>query len=493
MADQLQIRGGDTASNSTFTGAQRELSIDTSKNQLIVHDGVTPGGHPLLNEKGGNMTGDLTLGTDKITLDASDGSATFKGRVKADTRTSGGNAVYALNTTTSIDDATVKIANGGSPGGGSIGYLISGLGVNSDKAFNIKNDGSAEFAGGDIFMAASGNIRAYGYTAARTSGEAFRVDNNGTQTAAINADGSGTFAGPLIVGSDAPASLGTTIYPSLIDTRRDDGAEVFECFSNGNTLNDRTIILKANGSGEFASDLTAQTLIARPSGGGVYSSRSVGGTSLVWRAGGGDFDPDDASTYTSTIAANGSASFAGGKALITSGGSFLADSGGNASSDAKVTINATGSATFESVVKVSPNVSNGTLAFAVGKNNGTSITSNGSATFTGTVTATVVPPSDARFKENITPAKPQLADVVALGGLLKNYDWNEDAPVNDELRSQRQLGLIAQEAEEICPGIVKDLGSEEDGYKGISHDALLMKLIGAVAELKAEIEQLKSV
>ena len=29
MADQLQIRGGDTASNSTFTGAQRELSVDT--------------------------------------------------------------------------------------------------------------------------------------------------------------------------------------------------------------------------------------------------------------------------------------------------------------------------------------------------------------------------------------------------------------------------------------------------------------------------------
>jgi len=129
--------------------------------------------------------------------------------------------------------------------------------------------------------------------------------------------------------------------------------------------------------------------------------------------------------------------------------------------------------------------------YQVGTSGATSrINADGSASFNGTVTATVVPPSDARFKENITPAKPQLADVVALGKLLKNYDWNDQAPVNDELRSQRQLGLIAQEVAEVCPSITKTLhGTSEDTdeeYKGISHDALIMKLIGAVAELKAE-------
>ena len=147
----------------------------------------------------------------------------------------------------------------------------------------------------------------------------------------------------------------------------------------------------------------------------------------------------------------------------------------------------------------------------------TSIDNSGNATFAGTVTATVVPPSDARFKENITPAKPQLADVVALGGLLKNYDWNDQAPLNEEIRSQRQLGLIAQEAAEVCPAIVKDIHRTQtvevtpavkgpkgaivkeavttevdDSYKGISQDALIMKLIGAVAELSAEVEALKA-
>ena len=35
-------------------------------------------------------------------------------------------------------------------------------------------------------------------------------------------------------------------------------------------------------------------------------------------------------------------------------------------------------------------------------------------------------------KKTLHHANPQLADVVALGGLLKNFDWNEEAPVNDE-------------------------------------------------------------
>ena len=136
---------------------------------------------------------------------------------------------------------------------------------------------------------------------------------------------------------------------------------------------------------------------------------------------------------------------------------------------------------------------NAKIQFHFNQSNTAGITFNqgGSATFLGTVTATVVPPSDKRFKENITPAKPQLPDVVALGGILKNYNWNTEAPVNDEIRAQRQLGLIAQEAAEICPNLVKELGSEENRYKGIPMEALIMKLIGAVSELKAELNQMK--
>ena len=47
MAKRLQIRGGTSEQHSTFTGATREITIDTSKNTVVVHDGSTVGGFAL--------------------------------------------------------------------------------------------------------------------------------------------------------------------------------------------------------------------------------------------------------------------------------------------------------------------------------------------------------------------------------------------------------------------------------------------------------------
>ena len=44
MAKRLQLRRGTTAQNNTFTGALGELTYDTEKKQLRVHDGSTVGG-----------------------------------------------------------------------------------------------------------------------------------------------------------------------------------------------------------------------------------------------------------------------------------------------------------------------------------------------------------------------------------------------------------------------------------------------------------------
>ncbi len=48
MAKLLQLRGGTTLEHSTFTGAVREVTVDTDKDTLVVHDGATAGGIPLL-------------------------------------------------------------------------------------------------------------------------------------------------------------------------------------------------------------------------------------------------------------------------------------------------------------------------------------------------------------------------------------------------------------------------------------------------------------
>ena len=48
MAIQIQLRQGTTTEHNTFKGAVGEVTVDTTKDTLVVHDGVTAGGHPLL-------------------------------------------------------------------------------------------------------------------------------------------------------------------------------------------------------------------------------------------------------------------------------------------------------------------------------------------------------------------------------------------------------------------------------------------------------------
>ncbi len=48
MPDQVQLRGGTDNENDNFTGANREVTVDTTNNTLRVHDGVTQGGYPLI-------------------------------------------------------------------------------------------------------------------------------------------------------------------------------------------------------------------------------------------------------------------------------------------------------------------------------------------------------------------------------------------------------------------------------------------------------------
>ena len=50
MARQLQLRRGTTAQHSVFTGAVGEVTIDTDKDALVVHDGVQAGGFTAARE-----------------------------------------------------------------------------------------------------------------------------------------------------------------------------------------------------------------------------------------------------------------------------------------------------------------------------------------------------------------------------------------------------------------------------------------------------------
>jgi hypothetical protein len=59
MSTQVQIRRGNTAQTAAFTGSIAELTVDTDKRVVVVHDGTTAGGNPLIKANASITTGQI--------------------------------------------------------------------------------------------------------------------------------------------------------------------------------------------------------------------------------------------------------------------------------------------------------------------------------------------------------------------------------------------------------------------------------------------------
>jgi hypothetical protein len=97
--------------------------------------------------------------------------------------------------------------------------------------------------------------------------------------------------------------------------------------------------------------------------------------------------------------------------------------------------------------------------------------------------------SDIRLKENIVDATPKLEDIKRLK--IKNFNF-----IGNNLK---QIGLIAQEVEEIFPGLVNEDKQPdiEDGpkgevYKSVKYSVLVPMLVKAMQEQQEIIENLKT-
>ncbi len=92
--------------------------------------------------------------------------------------------------------------------------------------------------------------------------------------------------------------------------------------------------------------------------------------------------------------------------------------------------------------------------------------------------------SDRRLKDNIQNIKNPIQKVQKLNGVT--WDWNSNA---DELQqSLPNVGVIAQEVEEVLPQLVHD---KENGFKAVDYARLTGLLIEAVKEQQTQIQELK--
>ena len=111
MPTILQLRRGTTAENAAYTGAAGEITVDTTLNKVLLHDGSTAGGAATVGNLQGNIqlgktaAGEIDTSSGNLTIDSAGGTITLDDNV-----TISGNLTVS-GTTTTVDSTTVSIQN----------------------------------------------------------------------------------------------------------------------------------------------------------------------------------------------------------------------------------------------------------------------------------------------------------------------------------------------------------------------------------------------
>lgn len=182
MADQVQLRGGTTAEHAAFTGAVREVTVDTTKKVAVVHDGATPGGIPMLRQDLGNLPAGA-VSYDKLAAGALDPSLFYKLDAFSPAFTKTGAGTLSVKAGTSAMVAGVKVS-----WAADTAITMPALTGGTDYAIYVCTDGSIRADSNQSAPSGytTGNSRKiggfhYGLTAAGTTvaGGSFATAGNG--------------------------------------------------------------------------------------------------------------------------------------------------------------------------------------------------------------------------------------------------------------------------------------------------------------------------
>ena len=148
MATQVQLRRGTSTQNDSFTGAQGELTFDTTNKRVRIHDGATTGGFELKTENAG---GDTLFGdNDKAIFGAgSDLQIYHDGSDSWMNQTGTGH----LNISNSNDDKDIYFRSDDGSGGLTAYFYLDGSGVETRFPKNLRFDDNVKAvfgAGSDL-------------------------------------------------------------------------------------------------------------------------------------------------------------------------------------------------------------------------------------------------------------------------------------------------------------------------------------------------------
>ena len=466
MPDQLQLRGGTTAEHSTFTGASKEVTVDTTKKTAVVHDGTTAGGLPLMRENGSNSALALgSVGTPSLKWDANTGiyspgedqlaiSTGGTSRLSID---ASGN--LAVDTNVLYVDAVNNRAGIGTTSPKSLLTVNGNIVGLSETTHSLQHyqQASTSFTVTSIDSAISG----------ATGSLVFKTSANWTTTNAVPAvtiDGSGR----LLVGTSTSANdnVAGTGYANIVQIL---GAATGAGLKVGNTADFARINLVR--SANVGTDVELGTLSFGTEASSVERAR--------------------VSCFSETTGGSGGR---GGRLM------FFTAPDGDATPTEKMRITNSGQISAFSqdigLILASNYAASSSNSLLMGRNSATavnggtdciSIRSNGNIQNTNNSYGAI---SDVKLKENIVDATSQWDDLKALQ--VRKYNFKEG-------QTHTQIGLVAQEVELVSPGLVSespdrdaegnDLGTVT---KGVNYSVLYMKAVKALQETMERIEALEA-
>ena len=443
MPTVLQLRRGTTSQNDAFTGAVGELSLDTEKDTIRVHDGSTAGGSELVA-----LAATQTLTNKTLTAPTITGAGTISAgtMTAADLTLSGdltvnGTTTTVASTNTTIADNLLELNSGASSNANDTGILIE-RGSTGDNAIIAWDESADKFTVGTTTATAdsTGNL----------------TIATGTLVANIEGNVTGNVTGDVTGNADTA---------TILETARTIGGVSFDGSANIN-------LPGVNTSGNQDTSGNAATATA------LETARAFSLTGDV-TASGVNFDGSGNLQLTTAIAAN---TVGVSELNVTDGsaGQFLQTNGSGTLTFATVTTPTLASLNLDTDDDVQFD------SFGVG-----TAASGTTGEIRATNDVTAFYSSDVALKEDIVNISNPLDAIEKLNGVLFNWKQSyidQRGGEDGYFVRRKDVGVIAQDVEKVLPEAV---ATRPDGVKAVKYDRLTCLLIEAVKSLKKEIEELK--